>query len=152
MFASAPAIISVSYGDAEQDAPEIFVRRTCLEALKLAALGKTVTFSTGDTGATLTSSVSPSSSCTSPLQAGFPASCPYVVAAGGWYLFCMCSWKCVEDDRLLFFLTSELLSNCGNAMQIRNSLSVSVTHTDFHTLSFSPMLLSSNLFLSDKIV
>lgn len=84
-----PRVISISYAWNEASKPERYVRRQCLEYLKLGLLGVTVIASSGDYGTAdqLRNCLDPESgkpnASTGHFSANFPASCPWVTAVGG---------------------------------------------------------------------
>ncbi|EGX88268.1 alkaline serine protease AorO, putative [Cordyceps militaris CM01] len=74
-------VMSVSYGDAEQDEPIAVVQRVCNEFMKLGTVGVTVVVSSGDTGV-----ASRRNKCAGPhhdiFTPSFLAICPFVTAVG----------------------------------------------------------------------
>lgn len=70
-----PSVISFSYSASESFADAEIAAATCAGAQKLAALGTTILFSSGDAGLGCTK--------TNDIQSGFPSSCPYIISVGG---------------------------------------------------------------------
>lgn len=82
-------VISISYGEAEADLPISYHRRQCAEWMKLGMQGVSVVVASGDSGVQGRYGDPTPSNC---LGGGdvfapiFPASCPYMTAAGSTYL------------------------------------------------------------------
>ncbi|KAK2739944.1 Tripeptidyl-peptidase sed2 [Myotisia sp. PD_48] len=79
-----PAVLTTSYGEAEQSLPDTFTTATCDLFAQLGARGVSIIFSSGDTG--------PGSSCqtndgknSTRFNPIYPASCPFVTSIGGTY-------------------------------------------------------------------
>lgn len=77
-----PNSISISYGENEQEIPISYATQVCNLFAQLGARGKSILFSSGDSG--------PGDFCisndghnTTKFQPSFPASCPWVTAVGG---------------------------------------------------------------------
>ncbi|KAJ5115027.1 polynucleotide 3'-phosphatase [Penicillium alfredii] len=79
-----PAILSTSYGEAEQSVPASYARATCNLYAQLGARGVSVIFSSGDSGVG-GSCLSNDGSNRTTFLPGFPASCPFVTSVGGTY-------------------------------------------------------------------
>jgi tripeptidyl-peptidase I len=77
-----PGVISVSYGDIEQDFTASQASTFCSTAQKLTAQGTTVVFASGDNGV---DSVQASSapSCSNGFVPTYPSGCPYILSVGG---------------------------------------------------------------------
>jgi tripeptidyl-peptidase-1 len=84
-----PLVISISWAQPEAELPERYLRRQCVEFLKLGLQGVTVLAASGDTGP-----ASSQGTCIDPetgslnttrgmFSPNFPASCPWVTAVGG---------------------------------------------------------------------
>jgi tripeptidyl-peptidase-1 len=87
-----PKVISISYAHNEADFPDEYLRRQCMEYLKLGLMGVTVVVATGDSGPAGgerlclnpdTGIPDPSKSESGLFNPTFPASCPWVLAVGG---------------------------------------------------------------------
>ncbi|TAQ90941.1 hypothetical protein B7494_g700 [Chlorociboria aeruginascens] len=83
---TAPNVISVSYGEQEDDLPLTYQQRQCSEMMKLGMQGVSIVFASGDSGvAARSTDANNTDGC---LGAGevfnpdFPASCPYLTAVG----------------------------------------------------------------------
>ncbi|KAL9108225.1 MAG: hypothetical protein Q9227_006963 [Pyrenula ochraceoflavens] len=81
--ASAPNVISTSYGDDEQTVPLSYATTVCNKFAELGARGKTLMFSSGDSG------VGPTGACvsndgknTTKFLPSFPSSCPFITTVG----------------------------------------------------------------------
>ena len=85
---SLPQVISTSYGDDEQTVPLAYAKRVCNDFAQLGARGITLVFSSGDGGAggiageDASACISNDGKKTFKFLPSFPASCPYVTAAG----------------------------------------------------------------------
>lgn len=77
-----PNSISISYGENEQEIPISYAKQVCQLFAQLGARGKTILFSSGDSG-TGDFCLSNDGKNTTKFQAQFPASCPYVTSVGG---------------------------------------------------------------------
>lgn len=81
--ADIPQTISTSYGDDEQSVPLDYANQVCNMFAQLGARGKTLIFSSGDSGVGSNGScVSNDGKNTSMFIPNFPASCPYVTTVG----------------------------------------------------------------------
>lgn len=84
-----PLVISISWAQPEAKLPPRYLRRQCLEFLKLGLQGVTVLAASGDTGPASTQGtcIDPESgslnTTTGKFSPNFPASCPWVTAVGG---------------------------------------------------------------------
>ncbi|CAO1639400.1 unnamed protein product [Sympodiomycopsis kandeliae] len=76
---AASDVISVSYGQDEQDLTPLYANRQCQEYAKLGLQGKTFVFSSGDYGVAGNSGVCSPNNVFNP---GFPATCPYILSVG----------------------------------------------------------------------
>ncbi|KAE8382864.1 subtilisin-like protein [Aspergillus bertholletiae] len=79
-----PAVLSTSYGELEQDVPEIYARTICHMLAQLGARGVSVIFSSGDSGVG-ESCITNDGTDRTRFQQLFPASCPFVTSVGGTY-------------------------------------------------------------------
>ena len=77
-----PNSISISYGENEQEIPVSYATQVCNLFGELGARGKTVLFSSGDSG-TGDYCLSNDGTNTVRFNPIFPASCPYVTSVGG---------------------------------------------------------------------
>ncbi|KAG6008285.1 hypothetical protein E4U21_004747 [Claviceps maximensis] len=102
-----PLVISISWAQPEAELPARYLRRQCIEFLKLGLQGVTVLAASGDAGpASMDGScIDPASGCLN-VTAGifspsFPASCPWVTAVGGTQLLNANhqSWKAGMEAR-----------------------------------------------------
>ncbi|ESZ95141.1 hypothetical protein SBOR_4473 [Sclerotinia borealis F-4128] len=79
-------VVSTSYGEAEIDLPEYYMKRQCNEYLKLGLQGHTFLYSSGDFGVGGVPGDATESGCLGPNQTifnpQFPVNCPYVTAVG----------------------------------------------------------------------
>ncbi|EDO01044.1 hypothetical protein SS1G_03518 [Sclerotinia sclerotiorum 1980 UF-70] len=79
-------VISTSYGEAEIDLPEYYMKRQCNEYLKLGLQGHTFLYSSGDFGVGGFPGDATQSGCLGPKEnvfnPQFPVNCPYVTAVG----------------------------------------------------------------------
>ncbi|KAG6127030.1 hypothetical protein E4U38_006522 [Claviceps purpurea] len=85
-----PLVISISWAEPEASLPTRYVRRQCVEFLKLGLQGVTVLAASGDTGPASSQgtcidweSGTTNTSTTGRFSPNFPASCPWVTAVGG---------------------------------------------------------------------
>jgi tripeptidyl-peptidase-1 len=85
-----PKVLSISYGDPESEFPPEYLRRQCLEFLKLGLMGVTVTVGSGDDGsqsgshdACIDPATGVSNASTGIFSPLWPASCPWVTSVGG---------------------------------------------------------------------
>ncbi|KAJ5907330.1 hypothetical protein N7495_000012 [Penicillium taxi] len=85
-----PSVISISYGSAEADLPVSYQRRQCNEFMKLGMQGVSVVVASGDSGVAGRNGDPTPSNCLGDngqiFVPDFPASCPYMTAAGATYL------------------------------------------------------------------
>jgi tripeptidyl-peptidase-1 len=72
-------VISISYGGAESSLPIRYMRRQCLEYMKLGLQGVSVVFASGNHGVATSFCMGTEGKVFSP---DFPATCPYVTAVG----------------------------------------------------------------------
>ncbi|KAL3420668.1 Pro-kumamolisin [Phlyctema vagabunda] len=89
-----PNSISVSYGENEQEIPVSYAQQVCQLFGQLGARGKTIIFSSGDSG-TGDFCLSNDGKNTTKFQPQFPASCPYVTSVGG--------TRYIEPEQAVFF-------------------------------------------------
>ncbi|PQE33518.1 hypothetical protein CJF32_00003388 [Rutstroemia sp. NJR-2017a WRK4] len=79
-------VVSTSYGEAEADLPEYYMRRQCNEYMKLGLQGHTFIYSSGDQGVGGFPNDASVSGCLGPdatiFNPQFPVNCPYVTAVG----------------------------------------------------------------------
>ncbi|KAG4026987.1 hypothetical protein MFRU_034g00470 [Monilinia fructicola] len=79
-------VVSISYGQAEIDLPEYYMKRQCNEYLKLGLQGHTFLFSSGDYGVGGSPGDATDSGCLGPNETifnpQFPVNCPYVTSVG----------------------------------------------------------------------
>ncbi|KAJ2988216.1 hypothetical protein NUW58_g4094 [Xylaria curta] len=88
---NATNVISVSYGRNEIDRPRSYTTRECTEYMKLALMGVTLLFSSGDTGVSgISGRCVKDNGAPTPVGAEygrfnplFPASCPWITSVGG---------------------------------------------------------------------
>ncbi|KAE8154001.1 subtilisin-like protein [Aspergillus avenaceus] len=79
-----PAVLSTSYGEPEQDVPELYAKATCNMFAHLGARGVSVIFSSGDSG--VGDHCKTNDGYNRPrFQPIYPASCPFVTSVGGTY-------------------------------------------------------------------
>lgn len=84
-----PLVISISWGQPEARLPERYVRRQCIEFLKLGLQGVTILASSGDFGPASNGGACADrdsyslNATTGIFSPNFPASCPWVTAVGG---------------------------------------------------------------------
>lgn len=82
-------VISISYGGNELDLPASYQQRQCSEIMKLGLQGTTVVVSSGDSGVGYARGTN-NPDCLGPTGQAFvpdfPATCPYITAAGSTYL------------------------------------------------------------------
>lgn len=79
-----PTVLSISYGEQEQNLPVEYATRVCRELGALGARGVSILVSTGDHGVGAAGRCKAGMSTTQgAFQPNFPASCPYVTAVGG---------------------------------------------------------------------
>ncbi|KXS95550.1 hypothetical protein AC578_5260 [Pseudocercospora eumusae] len=83
-------VISISYGEQEDDLPTNYQQRQCSEFMKLGMQGVSVVIASGDSGVAARSTDDGNSDgCLGNgevFNPDFPASCPYITAAGATYL------------------------------------------------------------------
>ena len=83
-------VISISYGEQEDDLPTKYQQRQCAEFMKLGMQGVSVVIASGDSGVAARSTDDGNSDgCLGTgevFNPDFPASCPYITAAGATYL------------------------------------------------------------------
>lgn len=83
-------VISISYGEQEDDLPTNYQQRQCAEMMKLGMQGVTIVIASGDSGVAARSTDDGNADgCLGTGQVfnpDFPASCPYVTAAGATFL------------------------------------------------------------------
>ena len=84
-------VISISYGEQEDDLPTNYQQRQCAEIAKLGLRGVTVVVASGDSGvAARATDDGNSNGCLGPkgtvFNPDFPASCPYILSVGATYL------------------------------------------------------------------
>ncbi|CAK4006177.1 related to Tripeptidyl-peptidase sed1 [Lecanosticta acicola] len=83
-------VISISYGEQEDDLPTNYQQRQCNEFMKLGMMGTSVIIASGDSGvAARGTDDNNADGCLGHgevFNPDFPASCPYVTAAGATYL------------------------------------------------------------------
>lgn len=84
-------VISISYGEQEDDLPTNYQQRQCSEMMKLGMRGVTIVLASGDSGvAARSTDDNNADGCLGPngkvFNPDFPASCPYVTALGATYL------------------------------------------------------------------
>ncbi|CAG8976517.1 hypothetical protein HYALB_00006014 [Hymenoscyphus albidus] len=89
-----PNSISISYGENEQEIPVSYAFQVCQLFAQLGARGKSVLFSSGDSG-TGDFCLSNDGKNTTKFQPQFPASCPYVTSVGG--------TRYIEPEQAVFF-------------------------------------------------
>lgn len=89
-----PNSISISYGENEQEIPPSYAYQVCNLFAQLGARGKSVLFSSGDSGVG-DYCLSNDGKNTTKFQPQFPASCPYVTSVGG--------TRYIEPERAVFF-------------------------------------------------
>ncbi len=77
-----PKVISVSYGDIEQDFTSSQASAMCSTAQKLTSLGTTVVFASGDNGVDSVQADS-APSCSNGWVPTYPSGCPYILSVGG---------------------------------------------------------------------
>lgn len=77
-----PNVISISYGENEQEIPRPYAMQVCNMFAQLGARGKTVLFASGDSGVG-DFCLSNDGSNRTTFNAQFPSSCPYVTSVGG---------------------------------------------------------------------
>lgn len=77
-----PNVISISYGENEQEIPRAYAMQVCNMFAQLGARGKTVIFASGDSGVG-DFCLSNDGSNRTTLNSQFPSSCPYVTSVGG---------------------------------------------------------------------
>jgi len=77
-----PNSISISYGENEQEIPVSYATQVCQLFAQLGARGKSILFSSGDSGVG-DYCLSNDGKNTTKFQPQFPASCPYVTSVGG---------------------------------------------------------------------
>ncbi|KAI9641697.1 hypothetical protein NHQ30_009553 [Ciborinia camelliae] len=79
-------VVSTSYGEAEIDLPEYYMKRQCNEYMKLGLQGHTFLYSSGDFGVGGYPGDATESGCLGPnatiFNPQFPVNCPYVTAVG----------------------------------------------------------------------
>ena len=83
-------VISISYGEQEDDLPTNYQQRQCAEFMKLGMQGVSVVIASGDSGVAARSTDDGNADgCLGKgevFNPDFPASCPYITAAGATYL------------------------------------------------------------------
>jgi tripeptidyl-peptidase-1 len=89
-----PNSISISYGENEQEIPVAYAEQVCQLFAQLGARGKSIIFSSGDSG-TGDFCLSNDGKNTTKFQPQFPASCPYVTSVGG--------TRYISPERAVFF-------------------------------------------------
>ncbi|TVY18022.1 Tripeptidyl-peptidase sed2 [Lachnellula arida] len=89
-----PNSISLSYGENEQEIPIAYATQVCQLFAQLGARGKSILFSSGDSG-TGDFCLSNDGKNTTKFQPQFPASCPYVTSVGG--------TRYIEPEVAIFF-------------------------------------------------
>ncbi|KAK0107192.1 polynucleotide 3'-phosphatase [Cadophora gregata] len=77
-----PNVLSISYGENEQEIPPAYAIQVCNMFAQLGARGKTVVFASGDSGVGSFCLTNDGSNRTT-FNSQFPSSCPYVTAVGG---------------------------------------------------------------------
>jgi tripeptidyl-peptidase-1 len=80
--ASAPLVVSISYGSVENYMPLSYMTNFNTQALILAGTGVTLVASSGDSGAVCAAGQCSATSATCGYYPSFPASSPYVTALG----------------------------------------------------------------------
>ncbi|XXH02693.1 hypothetical protein Hte_009076 [Hypoxylon texense] len=86
-----PKVLSISYSYPEAEFPPEYLRRQCLEFLKLGLMGVTVVVSSGDTGpqsgpepgACINGTTGAFNATTGRFSPQWPSSCPWVTSVGG---------------------------------------------------------------------
>ena len=108
-------VISISYGGAEADIPIAYQRRQCSEFMKLGMQGVSVVVASGDSGVAGRGGDPRPSNCLGEndkvFAPDFPATCPYLTAAGGTYLPPGADPKKNEEEAVVKFPSGGGFSN-----------------------------------------